>query len=82
MTRPLHAAEPRLDKGALLPSQPVTADRHYYGSFRPCALIVERQSLQLRYCRPRGFAACTFPFKIETTGSKVPYLSLIHARAV
>jgi hypothetical protein len=63
MTRPLRAAEPRLDKGALLPSRPVTADRRYYESFRPCASIVERQSLQLRYYRPRGVAACAFPFR-------------------
>ena len=81
MTRPLRAARPRLCKGALLPSRPVTADLRYYGSFRPCASIVERRSLQLRYFRPRGFSTCAFPFQIETTGSKVPYLSLIHARA-
>ena len=52
--RSLRAARRHLDKGARLPSWPVTADRHYYGSFRPCA--------SHWYSWPRGVAACAFPF--------------------
>src|SRR6185312_12757991 len=46
---------------ALWPSRPVTADRRYYGSFRPCASQTSG-TLVVRYSRPRGFTACAFPF--------------------
>src|ERR1039458_9431123 len=69
MTRSLRAARPRLCKGAHLPSRPVTADLRYYGPFRPCASIVERPSLQLRYFRPHGVSICAFPL---TSKRQVP----------
>ena len=56
----------------LSPSRPVTADHHYYGLFRPCASHWYSASRIRRLC---------LSLLIETTGSKVPCLSPIHARA-
>ena len=73
MTRSLRATGRRLAKGTHRSSRPVTANHRYYGSFRPCASAsVLSASRVLRLC----LSLC-----IETTGSKVPCLSPIHARA-
>lgn len=75
MTRPLR-------------SRPVMAAHRYYGSFRPCASL-------WRASPPPSVLSALWevpfvPFPLhrldkldagETTGSKVPYLSLFHARA-
>src|SRR6266480_6476311 len=79
---------------ALWPSRPVTAERRYYGSFRPCA-SQRRQSLPRGdVSLPRGKSKLPssvlsasrdlrlgLSLRIEATGSKVPYLSPIRARA-
>ena len=45
----------------------------YYGLLRPCA--------PLRYSDPRGLSRLDFSLHIGTTGSHVPYKSLIELRA-
>jgi len=45
----------------------------HYEQLRPCAAH--------RYSQPRGCSACAFSLSIATTGSHVPYKSLIHVHA-
>jgi hypothetical protein len=53
---------------------PLQSLPHYYGSLRPCA--------PRRYSGPCGFSHLDVSLGIGTTGSHVPYKSLMRARAV
>ena len=82
MTRSLRAASPRLEGRSVavrasLPPLVATTDR---SAPVPCADPLITRAV--RYSGPCEFVAWASPFwRSRTTGSKVPCLSLIHARA-